>query len=76
MALYRWGCVAVVMCLASGSALSSPPVEVLRADDGSSLAFDDNAPGGEHAMRVFDPQGKLVRELDLADFLPTAMERA
>lgn len=79
----KWGIGAAAMCLACGSALGSATAvspaaapaaagagQELVAEDGRRLAFDDSAADGGHAIRVYDAQGKLVRELDLADFLP------
>ena len=80
MAAMRLGIVAAALSLACASALAVVPAvspeapaaagQVLVADDGRRVSFDDSAIDGGHAIRVFDAQGKLVRELDLADFLP------
>lgn len=72
----KWGMAALAVCLAVAPALAvlpeaaATPQDVLKSAYGQSLAFDDATTGGEHAIRVYDAQGKLVRELDLADFLP------
>jgi hypothetical protein len=76
MSAMKWGMAAVAVCLAVAPALAALPEaaavsgDALRSADGHALAFDDAATTGEHAIRVYDAQGKLVRELDLADFLP------
>jgi hypothetical protein len=49
---------------------------VVLADDGHLLAFDDASLDGEHAIALFDARGQLVRELKLADFLPAEYVRA
>ena len=79
MAAMRLGMVVVALSLACASALAVAPAvspeasaaaQVLASADGRRVAFDDSAIDGGHAIRVFDADGKLVRELDLADFLP------
>lgn len=82
MAVIRWGMVAIASCFATGLALAATqataPSQVLDspaqgsellADDGRKLVFGD---GNEHAIRIHDAQGRLVRERHLADFLPAA----
>ena len=82
MAAIRWGIAAAAVCLASATAWASAPAATqakvfeARAGDGRLVAFDDGTTGGEHAIRVYDAQGKLVRELALADFLPADYVRA
>jgi hypothetical protein len=76
MSAMKWGVAAVAVGLVVAPALAALPEAVavpqdaLKSAYGQSLAYDDAATGGEHAIRVYDAQGKLVRDLDLADFLP------
>jgi hypothetical protein len=44
----------------------------MLGDDGALLVFDQVSPQGEHAIALRDAQGRLVRELDLGEFLPAA----
>jgi hypothetical protein len=82
MSAMKWGMAAVAVCLAVAPALAAlpeaaaMPQDALRSAYGQSLAFDDASTAGEHAIRVYDAQGKLVRDLDLADFLPGEYVRA
>lgn len=48
----------------------------LLADDGRLLVFGDAAADGDHAMLLHDARGRVVRELDLGDFLPAAYVQA
>ena len=79
MAVMRLGIAALALSLACASALAVAPAApqadaadgvVLVGEDGHRVAFDDSNVDGAHAIRLFDAQGKLVREMDLADFLP------
>jgi len=45
-------------------------------DDGRLLAFDEGSAEGEHAIALYDAEGRLVRELALTDFLPRAYVHA
>ena len=82
MAAIRWGIAAAAVCLASATAWASAPAATqakvfeLRAADGGLVSFDDGTTGGEHAIRLYDAQGTLVRELALVDFLPADYVRA
>jgi hypothetical protein len=82
MAKIRVALIAVAaVCLGSASALAGAPVvappagavvaqEFLVTADGRRVAFDDTVLDGARAIRLFDANGALVRELDLIDFLP------
>jgi len=76
MVSIRWG-IAAGAALLAGSALAAAPVadapvarQVLVADGGQRVALDAETADGAHAIRVFDAQGKLVRDVALGDFLP------
>jgi len=46
------------------------PAQVLVSTDGHKLVFDEASLSGEHAIALYDANGKLVRDLALGDFLP------
>src|SRR5687768_14169355 len=79
MAVIRGSLTAVAFCLAIGSATAVTPAlapaasSALLAEDGRKLVFGD---GNEFAIRIHDAQGRMVRERQLADFLPAAYVHA
>jgi len=71
----HWGIAAMALGLAgtpalAGTAAAPEPAQVLAAADGHRLVFDEGSMAGEHAIALYDAEGKLVRELALGDFLP------
>jgi len=74
--------VAAALCVAGAPAFSSMPAPGVAAGDATlvdggrqvSLARADE--DGRHALRLQDAQGRIVRELDLAGFLPAAYVQA
>ena len=80
MVAMRLGIAALALSLACASALAVVPAVspassaaagvVMVGEGGHRVAFDDSAVDGAHAIRLFDAQGELLREMDLADFLP------
>lgn len=71
MVAIQRGFVAAVLFLSVAGATAREPAGTILADDGKRLEFDD-AFGGQHAIRLRDAQGRLVRDLDLGVFLPAA----
>jgi hypothetical protein len=75
MAFVRWGVAATVLGLAMAPAsFASAPATASQdgqvfAEGGRMVAFNEESVLGKHAIQLFDAQGKLVRDLSLADFL-------
>jgi len=75
MAFVRWGFAAAAICVAVAPAFAAAPATQVQegqvfADSGRMVAFHEESAAGEHAIQLFDAQGKLVRDLALGDFLP------
>jgi hypothetical protein len=69
----HWGLAAMALGLAIAPAFAGTevaPAQVLVSADGHKLVFDEASISGEHAIALYDANGKLVRELALGDFLP------
>jgi hypothetical protein len=71
MSAIRWGLLVAVLC-ASGVALG----DATLVDGDRRLVLAEGSADGAHALRLQDAQGNVVRELDLAAFLPAAYVRA
>ena len=78
MAAIRWKWAVAAVCslgVTAVSAVALAPATAqgveMRADDGRVVVFD-----GGHAIVVEDAQGKVVRALELDEFLPAAYVRA
>ena len=71
MTAIRWGFV-VAALFASGVAFG----DATLADGDRQLVLADGSADGAQALRLQDAQGRVVRELDLGDFLPAAYVRA
>jgi hypothetical protein len=74
MAFVRWGWVVATIGLAVAPAFASAPAsqmagEGVYAGEMGNVAFNGDSAQGEHAIRLFDAQGRLVRDVDLGDFL-------
>jgi hypothetical protein len=71
MTTIRWGFVAAAL-VASGVARG----DTAFADGERRVVFDGRSADGAQSLRLTDAQGRVVRELDLGDFLPEAYVRA
>ena len=66
------------LCLAGAPAFSAMPApgvapgDATLVDRGRQVSLAPAADDGRHALRLQDAQGRVVRELDLAAFLPAA----
>lgn len=82
MAARGWKFVAAALCLAGAPAFSALPAPGVASggatlvDGGRQVSLARANEDGRHALRLQDAQGRIVRELDLAGFLPAAYVQA
>jgi hypothetical protein len=79
MAANRWKWVAAVICITSVSAAALAVTPEAAAQTGTAISAADGRKvlfDGEHDIVVQDAQGKVVRALELVEFLPPAYVRA